>query len=209
MNELERRLQQLGGEIAYPATPRFDLDLQRRAARPSLLRPLALGFAILVAVVAGVLAFSPGARSAFLEIFHIRGATVERVDELPDVRAQRLDFGEQVSREEAERRAEGRREGLALRAAHELPSGDAAPSPEGRALAAEQRAELVAALERLSEDDRLVLSCRYLLDLGEEETAAALGVRRGTVKSRTSRALARLRAEMEAAPHRPEEGADA
>ena len=40
------------------------------------------------------------------------------------------------------RRAEGRREGLALRAAHELPSGDAAPSPEGRALAAEERAEL-------------------------------------------------------------------
>ena len=53
------------------------------------------------------------------------------------------------------RRAEGRREGLALRAAHELPSGDAAPSPEGRAIAAEERAELLAALERLSDDDRL------------------------------------------------------
>jgi hypothetical protein len=66
MNELERRLQQLGGEIAYPATPSFELDFEPRAARPSLLRPLALGFAILVAVVAGVLAFSPGARSAFL-----------------------------------------------------------------------------------------------------------------------------------------------
>ena len=39
------------------------------------------------------------------------------------------------------RRAEGRREGLALRAAHELPSGDAAPSPEGRAIAAEERAD--------------------------------------------------------------------
>ena len=104
MNELERRLQQLGGEIAYPTTPRLDLDLEGRAARPSLLRPLALGFAILLAVVAGVLAFSPGARSAFLEIFHIRGATVERVDALPDVRAQRLDYGERVSRAEAERR---------------------------------------------------------------------------------------------------------
>ena len=57
-----------------------------------------------MAVVAGVLAFSPGARSAFLEIFHIRGATVERVDTLPDVRAQRLDYGERVSRDEAERR---------------------------------------------------------------------------------------------------------
>jgi RNA polymerase sigma-70 factor (ECF subfamily) len=94
------------------------------------------------------------------------------------------------------RRAAARRDGLALRAAHELPSGDAAPSPEGRVLAAEQRAELLGALERLSEDDRLVLSCRYLLELGEDETAQVLSLRRGTVKSRTSRALARLRTEL-------------
>jgi RNA polymerase sigma-70 factor (ECF subfamily) len=38
-----------------------------------------------------------------------------------------------------------------------------------------------------------VLVHRFILDLGEEETAAALGVRRGTVKSRTSRALGRMR----------------
>jgi RNA polymerase sigma-70 factor (ECF subfamily) len=95
------------------------------------------------------------------------------------------------------RRAEGRREGLALRAAHELPSGDAAPSPEGRAIAAEERATLLAALEQLSDDDRLVLSCRYLLDLGEEETGEVLSLRRGTVKSRTSRALGRLREQLE------------
>ncbi len=105
MNELERSLQQLGGEIAYPATPRFDLDFEPPAgAHVRSLRPLALGFAILLAVVAGVLALSPGARSAFLEIFHIRGATVERVESLPDVRAQRVDYGERVSRDEAERR---------------------------------------------------------------------------------------------------------
>jgi RNA polymerase sigma-70 factor (ECF subfamily) len=55
------------------------------------------------------------------------------------------------------------------------------------------RGELLAALERLREDDRLVLACRYLLDLGEEETAEVLSLRRGTVKSRTSRALGRLR----------------
>ena len=95
------------------------------------------------------------------------------------------------------RRSAGRREGLALRAAHEVPSGDAAPSPEGSLLAAEQRASLLAALETLREEERLVLSCRYLLELSEEETAAALGVRRGTVKSRTSRALERLRAQLQ------------
>lgn len=105
MNELERRLQELAGEIAYPATPRFDLRVERRPARPRLRRPLALGFAILVVALAGVLALSPGARSAFLEIFRLRGATVERVETLPDVPAQRLDFGERVGRAEAERRA--------------------------------------------------------------------------------------------------------
>ena len=91
------------------------------------------------------------------------------------------------------RRSAGRRENLALRAAHDLPSGDAAPSPEGRLLAAEQRQTLLTTLETLREEERLVLACRYLLDLTEEETAAALSVRRGTVKSRTSRALAHLR----------------
>ena len=93
-------------------------------------------------------------------------------------------------------RSAGRREALALRAAHEAPSGDAAPSPEGALLERERRAELLAALDALPDADRLVLSCRYLLELDEPETAAALGVRRGTVKSRTSRALGRLRERM-------------
>jgi len=104
MNELERRLQALGGEIAYPATPRFDLGFDHRPVRAGRLRPLALGFAILLAVLAGVLAFSPGARSAFLEIFRLKGATVERVERLPEVEVQAIDFGVQVSRQEAERR---------------------------------------------------------------------------------------------------------
>lgn len=104
MNDLERRLQELGGEIAYPATPQFELAFDLRPARAPRLRPLALAFAILLAVLAGVLAFSPGARSAFLEIFHLKGATVERVDELPEVEVRAIDFGQRVSEEEAERR---------------------------------------------------------------------------------------------------------
>jgi len=92
------------------------------------------------------------------------------------------------------RRGTGRRGHLALRAAgEERPSGEAAPSPEAALLAGELRGDLLGALAHLREDDRLVIGCRFLLDLSEAETAAALGVRPGTVKSRLSRALGRLR----------------
>lgn len=101
MSGLERRLQELGGGIAYPATPRFELDFERRPAR---LRPLALALVVALAVLAGVLAFSPGARSAFLELFRLRGATVELTESLPQVQPQQPDFGERVGRAEAERR---------------------------------------------------------------------------------------------------------
>jgi RNA polymerase sigma-70 factor (ECF subfamily) len=96
------------------------------------------------------------------------------------------------------RRSAVRRESLALRTAAEQASGDAAPSPEAAVLVGERRETLLRALERLRNEDRDVISCRYLLELSEEETAETLGLRRGTVKSRTSRALARLRDQMEA-----------
>ena len=96
------------------------------------------------------------------------------------------------------RRATGRREGLWLRAARrERAAGEEDHSPEAGLLAGEVRGDLLEALGALREEDRLVLGCRFLLDLGEAETAAALGVRPGTVKSRTSRGLARLREVME------------
>ncbi len=91
------------------------------------------------------------------------------------------------------RRSAGRRTALALRAARESPSGGAAPPPERALLAAEERAALLGALDSLDERDRLVIGYRYLLELSEAETAAALGCRPGTVKSRLSRALERLR----------------
>lgn len=107
MTELERRLITLGRELDYPPTPAFEHEYGGGTARTERLRlrPLALAFAVVLAVAGAVLALSPGARSAFLEIFRIRGATVERVETLPAVPAQRLDFGERVGREEAERRA--------------------------------------------------------------------------------------------------------
>jgi RNA polymerase sigma factor (sigma-70 family) len=94
------------------------------------------------------------------------------------------------------RRSAGRRARLVLRAAAEEGSGDAVPSPEESLLTAERSAELLAAMEALPDEQRLALVCRYFLELSEEETAAALGVRAGTVKSRLSRALARLREQL-------------
>ena len=94
------------------------------------------------------------------------------------------------------RRSIGRRAQLAVRAADEI-SGGAAPSPEASMLATEERDALLAAVNGLREEDRLVVGCRYFLDLSEEETAAALGLPRGTVKSRLSRALAKLREKVE------------
>jgi len=93
------------------------------------------------------------------------------------------------------RRSAGRREALRLRAGADV-SGDAAPSPEATLLGAERREELLEAINRLSEPGRLAIACRYLLDLSEAETAAALGCRLGTVKSRVARALEQLRADL-------------
>jgi RNA polymerase sigma factor (sigma-70 family) len=91
------------------------------------------------------------------------------------------------------RRSAGRRGNLALRVAAAVPSGGAAPSPEASVLDAERSAVLLEALNGLREEERDVVACRYLLELSEEETAETLGLRRGTVKSRLSRALAHLR----------------
>ena len=95
------------------------------------------------------------------------------------------------------RRSATRREALHLRAVAAETSGDAVPSPEGVVLREDERRELLAAVNALDDRDRDVLVCRYFLELGEDETADVLGVRRGTVKSRTARALERLRKVLE------------
>ncbi len=96
------------------------------------------------------------------------------------------------------RRSAGRRTNLALRAATDPLSGGAAPSPEANLLASEEQSALLAAVNELPEEQQQVIACRYFLELSEEETAATLGWRKGTVKSRLSRGLARLRERLEA-----------
>jgi RNA polymerase sigma factor (sigma-70 family) len=91
------------------------------------------------------------------------------------------------------RRHAGRQAALALRAVEPAP-----PGVEETAAARAEHERLLRVVGAMREEDRMVIGCRYFLDLSEEETAEALGISRGTVKSRLSRALERLREQMEA-----------
>jgi RNA polymerase sigma factor (sigma-70 family) len=80
-----------------------------------------------------------------------------------------------------------------------LPQADLAfddDDPEEAALGAVRRRELLAEVRRLPVELREVVACRYLLELSEAETATALGIPAGTVKSRLHRALTMLRKEV-------------
>jgi len=92
-------------------------------------------------------------------------------------------------------RSSRRREGLAMRLAA-TDTAQAAPPAEVAVLGRADAEALVAALDRLPERDRLVVAYRYLFEMSEAETAEALDVRPGTVKSRLSRALVRLRTDL-------------
>lgn len=79
-----------------------------------------------------------------------------------------------------------------------------ATDPAAAALAQERRTLLIAALDGLGEKQRQVVTCRYLLEMDEAETARTLDWPRGTVKSRLNRALKKLEKTLGAlGPHGP------
>ena len=90
-------------------------------------------------------------------------------------------------------RSRRRRDGLVLRAAARAEPEASGPDPAESAVEVERRRYLVEQIRLLDPRDREVLVCRFLLDLSESETAVTLGLPKGTVKSRTSRALTKLR----------------
>ena len=94
------------------------------------------------------------------------------------------------------RRAAGRRVRMELRSLTAARSEAGPPSPEDVVEQRAGREDLLEAVESLEEDFRQVIICRYFLELSGQETAAALGVAEGTVKSRLSRALDRLKERM-------------
>ncbi len=59
-------------------------------------------------------------------------------------------------------------------------------------LLGEEHREVLLAVRRLPDRQREALVLRFYFGLSDEETAAAMGISRGTVKSSSSRALASL-----------------
>lgn len=109
-------------------------------------------------------------------------AAWHRVGESPEPYVRRILYHESVSRWRRRRPVEQ------LTAA---PPERASADPQG-AQHAPDRVDLGRALALLTSKQRAVLVLRFLEDLSERQTAAALGVRVGTVKSQTRHALARL-----------------
>ena len=107
MSALERELQALGAIVELPPTPDLVTLVEPRligSARRSR-RPLALAIAALLVAAALAVAVSPSARSSFLELFHLRGATVEWLERLPVIPVTgTLDLGDRIDLAEAERR---------------------------------------------------------------------------------------------------------
>lgn len=74
----------------------------------------------------------------------------------------------------------------------------AEPGPDLEQVVAgrDELATILQHLVTMEETDRVTLWCRYVLDLGEQETASVMDCAVGTVKSRTHRAMERLRARL-------------
>jgi RNA polymerase sigma-70 factor (ECF subfamily) len=95
-----------------------------------------------------------------------------------------------------DRRARRRRAQLDVLAATAEARREVA-TPEDIAVTDAERRRVIEALNRLDPDDRLVVALRYFEQLSESEMAETLDCPPGTVKSRLSRAMGRLRSALE------------
>jgi RNA polymerase sigma factor (sigma-70 family) len=90
-------------------------------------------------------------------------------------------------------RGRSRRAQRELRVVTEQAAVERVADPADEAVTATRRAALLDAVDALPGDLREVVTCRYLLELSEAETAETLRIPPGTVKSRLHRALGLLR----------------
>jgi hypothetical protein len=90
MSELELALVDLGRHLEYPAAPELAPRVRERLAAGRAPRAtfgrrgLLIALAVLAVAIGAVMAV-PQTRAAILEFFHLRGVTIERVEELPPV----------------------------------------------------------------------------------------------------------------------------
>jgi hypothetical protein len=108
MTELETALRQLGREVAFPPTPELASAIRGRLERPPRFwkRPVAVALAIVVIAAIAAAFAVPQSRSAILDWLGLSNVSVVRVEKLPVVPANgRLDLGQQVTLDEAKRRA--------------------------------------------------------------------------------------------------------
>jgi RNA polymerase sigma factor (sigma-70 family) len=90
------------------------------------------------------------------------------------------------------RRGRGRRAALSLRSY----SPDRPVDPADAAVTDAERRAVLTAMNRLPVADRLIIALRHFEQLSEAEIAMTLDCPNGTVKSRLSRAMTRLRSEL-------------
>ena len=110
MTELERALVSLGHELEIPEAPDVAAvvraRLEPRRGRRTIRAPRRLAVAVALVLLAALLATLaiPDARSALFRALHIGGASIELVDELPEVPAEpdlELTLGQRVTLAEA------------------------------------------------------------------------------------------------------------
>lgn len=77
-----------------------------------------------------------------------------------------------------------------------MPATPLAAAAPDEHLTLSQRDDLVTAFERLSEDERLLIAARYLLDMSPADAAATLAISEATVADRLRSALRHLRARL-------------
>jgi RNA polymerase sigma factor (sigma-70 family) len=131
------------------------------------------------------------AQDGFVKAF----SALDRFDESRPFRPWLLEIVANDARNRVRSRV--RREARQLRSLDGF-GGEAAPSPPDPFRLAEARSDALRLVARLRPEEQRVVLAKFAVGLTDEEIGRALGLPVGTVKSRLSRALAHLRAELEA-----------
>ena len=186
------------GEAARPLTPpgrripRHGADTDAARNVTLLYEAHALGLTRLAVIMLG----DPGAaedvvQDAFLGLYRRWHTLADPASAPAYLRSSVLNGCRTAARRRSRRDAAADAAGT-LAGAGTLGGTGMAESAEALAMLSEEHREVLAAIRALPARQREALVLRYYLDMAEADTAAAMGISVGTVKSATSRALAAL-----------------